>query len=243
MTAKGKQWTLRDLRVDEVREHNKFQLRANGVDRVHTKKLLRTLQNGEELPPVKVVAINKALYLVDGYHRLEAYKAAHRGTIPAQVARMSLAEACEEAMLANTKHGLNLSRNDKAKVWEAFTEAGRHLEADGAVKASRTIEREINHVYSRETIRTKLKAMGLELNEGYEMKPWGGYGEPLEEDLEEELAVEAEDALRRFGNLFPTLAQPDQQRLLGDARALVHELERGEDGRAQIEALENPLDI
>ena len=243
MTAKGKQWAERSLRLDAIRERPEFQLRAGGVDRSYVKRLAQALRDGgEPLPRVKVAAIGNALYLVDGFHRKAAHEQAGLETIGALVARMSLAEAGEEARKANTRHGKGLTRADKLRLWDAFTAAGDHLQADGALKSSRAIVAELgHHVYSHEKVRQLLRGLGNELHEDDDVKPWGARFS--EDDLSQALAEDASTALHDFAALFPQLANSDKGRTLEAARALVDALGRGEDGRDALDALRNPLGI
>lgn len=227
MSAKGRQWPERDLRVSEVRLRDEFQLRAGGLDRPHVKRLRRALEAGEALPPVRVAAIGKALYLVDGFDRLEAHWQAGRETIRAGVAHMALGEARAEAQRANTRHGKGLNRADKGKLWDDVVAAGGHRDARGLLKSARVLEAELGGVISRETIRKKLLAMGLE-DELEPVKPWGGAGEADADFLAAERVQEAESALRAFGELIPTLDREEREALLGTARAVLDALERGE---------------
>ncbi|RVT92840.1 hypothetical protein [Sphingomonas crocodyli] len=243
MTAKGKQWATRTLLIDEVREHANFQLRAKGIDRRHATKLARELAAGKTLPALKVAHVGKVLYLVDGFHRLEAHRSHGSRTVTAEVARMSLQEAREEAEKANTKHGLNLSRKDRQVLWDAYIADGRQVDPMGETKSSRVIEAELDGIYSRETIRMRLKAMGLTLNEGEGFKTWEPEGHATEEELAEEAADEATSCLHKFGAIFSQLEDGDQARLLGAARTLVETLERGEDPHAVLDKLANPLGI
>jgi hypothetical protein len=226
MTAKGRQWAERDLRVTEVRERPGFQLRAGGLDRSHVNRLRLLLDDGEDLPAVKVAQVGEALYLVDGFHRLEAHRRAGLESVRAAVARMSLPEAQEEARLANTRHGKGLSRADKEKLWADFVAADGHRDAFGALKSPRALSAELNRVISHTTIRSKLKAMGLE-GELEPVKPW------RDEQVDAELLAaerkeEAETFLRLFGELVPTLHVDDREALLEAARALLDSLGRGE---------------
>ncbi|MEG3087726.1 hypothetical protein [Sphingomonas sp. PB4P5] len=246
MTLPGRQWQAMDLQLAEVHRHPSFQMRAKGVDRAHANRLLKVLLGGGDLPAIRVARVGKALYVVDGFHRMEAHEAAGRVAIKGLVAKMSLKEAQEEARLANTTHGKGLTAADKAKAFDAMIAAGGHLDAHGALKSSRTIEAEMNHGgYSYETIRKRLKALGLELEEATEFpkgfKPWrGGAVEEDEEQLAEELTAAACGHLRAFHNLYFDLPDDDQRDLLGAARELVGALERGE--RAE-RAVEVELDI
>lgn len=222
--GRGSRWQglETELRIGEVREDARFQLRANGTERPHVRKLQRVLRAGQDLPPIRVAQIGAALYVVDGFHRLEAHGLEKRKTVGAIVCRMGLAEALEEAEKANTEHGLNLSREDKQLRWNRYVEAGRHLAGRGTARSIRAIERELHGVVGRETIRKRLRAMELELSEEDDQQPWQG---DTEEDLQAERAEEAEASLRRFGELFPTLEEETQRKLLGEARELVDRLE------------------
>ncbi|MCP8890855.1 hypothetical protein [Sphingomonas faeni] len=241
----GKQWQERVLALEDVKLRPDFQLRAKGINRAHAAKLQLALEDGKVLPSVKVAAIGKALYLVDGFHRYAAHEALGSTGIKAQVARMTLKEAREEARLANATHGLSLSQADKLKVWEDFTGAGGHLDTLGSLKSSRVIAAEVDHVYSREAIRKKLKAMGLELAEGPEFKPWqrGDDADESDEALVSERVEEAELHLAAFERLFHSLPSDDQGALLGTARKLVEALESGEALKKLAEPAVFPLDI
>lgn len=246
MTIAGKQWQELELAVSEVRVHASLQMRADGVSLTHSNRLQRVLEGGGDLPAIRVARVGRALYVVDGFHRLKAHKGAGRDTINAQVAKMSRAEAQEEARLANTTHGKGLGSADKQKAFDALIVAGGHLDAFGAYKPSRTIAAEMNYIYSHETIRKKLKALGFELEDTVEFphgfKAWGG-GESEEADddlLAMERAAEAGGLLEAFGDIFYTLSDIDQRAMLATARVLVEALERGE----RIERLPNGgLDI
>ena len=244
--AAPKRWQgkPRQLMLEEVRDDHSFQYRVLGIDRAHANRLRKALGNGEVLPPIKVAQIGKALYLVDGFHRLAAHKAAGRATIAALVSRLSVAEAREEARLANTKHGKGLSGADKKALWEDFLANKGHLDARGVLKSSRTIEAEMGRVYSRETIRTKLKAVGLVLDEDVEYeghyKPWGGDNA---DTLAEERALEAWTSLNHFEELFPSLEGADQRDLLVTVRELLGRLERGEGPERPTEDLAARLGI
>ena len=238
MTQKGRQWREEALVLGDIELHPDFQFRVEGVDRQHVRTLLRMLQAGKSLPPVKVARIGKALYLVDGFHRYFAHEGYGAERIMATVARMSLEEARAEAMLANTTHGKAYGRKDKRNVWDAFVQAGSHLEAPGVPKSSRVISAALNGMYTHETVRTRLRELKLELNEGPAFKPWRGGGgtEEDDEDLEgpavDPLAAERAEGARRhleaFGSVFHSLEDDDQEELLVSARTLLEALERGE---------------
>ncbi len=233
-----RQWQEETLALEAVILREDFQLRAGGIDRQHVRTLLGMLQAGKPLPPVKVARIGKALYLVDGFHRYFAHEDYGVSGIEASVARMSLEEARGEAMIANTTHGKALGRADKRKVWEAFVEAGRHLESPEVPKSSRVISAALNGMYSHETVRARLRELGLELNEGPTFKPWSD-GEGPEEDGDDlegptiDLLTawrtdEAGRHLEAFAALLHSLEEEDRRGLLAAARTLLAAWENGE---------------
>ena len=226
-------WKLHRLVLEDVRERPDFQVRAGGVSIPHVNFLARAMDSDGDLEPVKVAKVGRAHWLVDGFHRLAAARKLGWSHIAANVATMSLGEARGFALLANTKHGKGPGRADKARLFEQYLAQGKHLRADGVVKASRVIGAELNHVWSHETIRRKLKAGGIEVDlqveypHGY--KPYmGGADEGDEAELALELAEGAQRHLDGFGSLFFDVGDDAQRRLLKAARDLVARLERGE---------------
>lgn len=76
------------------------------------------LQSGCEFPPVTVVDTLSALLLVDGFHRFHAHLQLGRNEILAIVTKGSNLDALKAALAANAQHGLQRTRNDKAKAVE-----------------------------------------------------------------------------------------------------------------------------
>lgn len=218
-------------------------MRVAGLDKRHVRVLEQAILAGDDLPAIKVAKVGKAHYVVDGHHRLEAADRAGLSSIWAEVAPMSLGDAKDFALLANTRHGKNLKPKDKALIFDAYVQRRKHLDAEGNVKSSRAIEAEINRVYSHETIRRKLKERGIELDMSLEF-PWGHkpflreeYEEDDETELEAQRGGEAREHLRLFSSLFTTLEEQRQRQLLVIARTLLDLLERGERPERYLETL------
>lgn len=230
--TRGKQWEAVELPLDDILARQDFQFRREGLSIANLNKIIAALKaGGETRDPVRVARVGKLLYLVDGFHRLEAYRRTGKRTIPALVAKMSLEEARGEAMSLNAKNGLPYNRSDKQALWQAYVDAGSHLEPGGKAKASRAISAELGGAYSHETVRTKIKAMGLEFDEEVE---FGGSYKPLiaEDDEEaclEELAEDAEHHLQAFGALVGKLQPWDRERLLKVTKGIVSALELDEE--------------
>lgn len=240
-------WKLQSLALEDVRERQDYQVRAGGVSAPHVNTLARAMCSDGDLEPLKIAKVGKAHYVVDGFHRLAAARKLGWSHIAANVASMSAGEARDIALLSNTKHGKRLSRQDKSRLFDQYLEQGKHLDAEGVVKASRVIQVEVNHIYSHETIRTKLKERGIEVDIRVEYP--GGYKPYVvdggdEAGLALELAEGAQSHLDAFGSLFFDLDDNAQRGLLGAARELVGRLERGErPERIDDQATEALLDI
>jgi hypothetical protein len=106
-----------EIPVERLVVDPKIQPRGCGVRAQHVKQLLETLAVGE-LPPIVVTPHpdGRRYIVIDGAHRLEAYRRAGRKTVSVQV----LEEAgFWEAFVANRDHGLPLSIDDRkhAAVW------------------------------------------------------------------------------------------------------------------------------
>lgn len=237
-----------ELPIDDVRVHQSLQFRVDGINTPNLNRIRWTLQSGGEArDPIRVAKVGKALYVVDGFHRLEAYRLERRPMVPALVAKMSLEEARESAQALNAANGKPYSRADAAALWEAYVAEGRHLdERTGKPRPTRTIRDELGGIYSHETIRKKLKGRGHDLDEDVEFG--GAYKprRPTEEELEADRLEDAEEAIGALGGLLPTLPPRDRERLIRQARGVLDAVERG-DHEAREAALEelrgSPLDI
>lgn len=225
----GRQWKEETLAVSAVKEREDLQVRANGTDPTVVRQYVRVLEQGGDMKPVKVARINKALYLIDGFHRLAAHREAGRGALKAIVARMSMAEAQAEALTANTRHGKPLTRADKDRMLKLYVERDMHRNQWGITKPCRTMSADLGGVLSHEAIRLKLKKMGVELDEATEFpngyKPYGGEDEGA---LAQERREETEKLIEMLWRDFFTLDDDDQPAILAAVRELVGRLECGE---------------
>lgn len=86
---------------------------AASVD--HLKELERVLRSTKEpLDPVTVTPIGDKFFLLEGHHRLEAYRAVGwRKPIPVKYYLGSVEEAVDEALVLNVKDKLRMSRSEK----------------------------------------------------------------------------------------------------------------------------------
>ena len=107
---------------------NEFGFRRNGIDKAHLRGLVQALRNaGGKLDPILLWReidgenlITGRLILLDGEHRLAAYRSARKGTsdttkaVPAIILSCHRDEAMCHAALANRKDTLSLTPSEKA---------------------------------------------------------------------------------------------------------------------------------
>lgn len=100
---------------------------APGRSEAHVAELRQALGRGEKLDPVTVVAFGSEWFLVDGHHRIAAYRATERGdAVPVRVEHRDIdgearvTWAVELSCAENKKAKLAMSREDKLDAaWRA----------------------------------------------------------------------------------------------------------------------------
>ncbi len=97
-----------------------FQPREKELDEYHVSDLLKAIRNHGQLDPILVLQVGSEAVLVDGHHRLEAYKRSeYKGPIPAEFFEGTLEEAILEAGNANTKVRLQMTNEERQnRAWE-----------------------------------------------------------------------------------------------------------------------------
>ena len=75
------------------------------------------MKSGDKFPPIKVALFRRKYILVDGKHRIEAYKAIKQKHVDAEILfGLNKKQIFVEAIKANIAHGAQLGVNDKAQV-------------------------------------------------------------------------------------------------------------------------------
>ena len=120
-------------------------------DQKHTLELARILKDQDKpLEPILVTPIGSGFYVVDGHHRLQAYRTARwEKTIPVVYFEGTVQEACLEAFRLNCKNKLPMTIDDKR-------EAAWRLLKDGKMSQT-TISTETS--VSLRTISTRSKTL------------------------------------------------------------------------------------
>ncbi len=153
---------------------------------VSNMKMQLVTEPARELDPVLVAKVGKRLVIVDGHHRLNAYRRARRETIPCRIRKATMREALQVARVTNldqTKLPMDGAQARKC-VWQAigeYTAKGTR----GAGCSARSIARTYGGV-ARTTVDTMLLRVAampagweqLERNPISGWPTWAPYGRP-----------------------------------------------------------------
>jgi len=116
--------SLKILNKDQIVFLKEFYPRDN-PDWMNTAIITSALRSGAKLPPI-IVALRSGQYvLVDGYHRLQAYKAIKQENVQCQVLKgLSDKQIFLEAVQRNTIHGHSLGTKEKAIAINKLSKMG-----------------------------------------------------------------------------------------------------------------------
>lgn len=101
---------IKDLKLD-----HQFQARSRLNEGV-VKDYETVLAGGGVFPPIQIVKTTNELIVVDGFHRLQAFKSQGRDRIDAEVFEGDHSLALKMAIGANQTHGLRRSNEDKQRA-------------------------------------------------------------------------------------------------------------------------------
>lgn len=195
--------------LQDILKDDALQVRTRVEPRV-VRQYSDAMQAGAEFPAITLARINGSLYLVDGWHRVEAAIAISRSVIWANVSEMSFDEARWQAAKANTQHGLPLKTKEFREVFRAFIESEQYRQGR-KLMPYREIAGHIGKPFS--TIRNWMKADYPRLFKRYQQTancpPDEGNFDREAKRMQKRLA-EAEAAVRNARNVGRTL---DPERL------------------------------
>lgn len=125
-----------ELNLNEITVDEQIQVRVGGLNEETVESYMAVLENGGELPPIKVFSDEDGdKWLADGFHRYAAHERVGKALIKAFVQEGSREQALDYAESANLEHGLKLSNEDKRNILFRRLERGHdwvHL-SDGAL--------------------------------------------------------------------------------------------------------------
>lgn len=135
-----------------IRDHDTLQVR-NEIDPKTVEAYARSMNGGSIFPPVTLYQVEGKLFLVDGFHRVEAAEAMldaqrkHSLTISAEIIEGSIGDAIAAAAVANTTNGKQMKKKEYRTSFRMLGESGKLAGMD-----SRSIAALMNYVVSHVTI-------------------------------------------------------------------------------------------
>lgn len=119
----------RPIRLNEITLDLGLQFRLDvkgkdGIDEKHVLDLMHVIADGADTDPVILYRVDKALLMVDGFHRYEAYRRSERKTIPAIVRDGTYPEAEEAAENANLQFKKALGDESKKYIFARRVQRG-----------------------------------------------------------------------------------------------------------------------
>lgn len=136
-------WTEEWLPLNAITQHGPLQVRKR-LNEAAVRRYRDMTNAGSEPPPILVGRNKGMLYLVDGWHRMEAGALVHLRdhdglTVKAMVADLTEAEIRWEAAKANLGHGVPLKFSEYRGVLKAFIKAGKNKRPDGSLMSYREL--------------------------------------------------------------------------------------------------------
>lgn len=210
------QWREEWVPLSSVIQHGPLQVRRR-LDAGAVRNYGDMTKAGKVPPAIKVGRVKGILYLVDGWHRLEAgalvtlQDLSGNTLVKADVAEMSESQVRWEAAKANMGHGVPLKASEYREVFRAFVKAKQHIKKGGEYMSYREMSAIVGKGHT--TLRTwALKdhpALAKKLGGVEHGNPEGTpcHGELL--SLEEEHEQEALKALGAVVQHVDALASPE----------------------------------
>jgi hypothetical protein len=212
-----------------------FQIRE-GLKENTVRKYQRHYQVGTAMPPVRIAQIGKSLYLIDGFHRLEAQRRNGAEEVAATIEPIETRE--EAAWLGgkvNSEHGLPLNKRERHRLFRLYLSQERYYlngqpKTPRSMKSYRAIGREfgITDKTARALIlkyHPKLCKVMDARNAGKYDLPKGGLRPPAATLLPEDLA---ERSLNNARAIYVGIETPEARgRVIAKAEEVTAEMKQG----------------
>lgn len=187
--------TSRSVSLKQVIEHPEvYQPRMVATSEKHISDLRQSLNNAGELDPILVMPCGDRMVVIDGHHRLAAYKMAKRTEIPVEFFKGTAREAIIEAGSRNSRAVLTLSNNQRQNwAWSLVRQVEDHIGFKAAFSRSAVTKSSGISKSQHDRMRQALKALGAKAD-GYSQ--WWQANEAWKavkagEDYNEEFTVTA----------------------------------------------------
>jgi transposase len=212
------------ISIHDILRDDSLQVRQR-VDPRTVHKYAEAMRADAEFPAVTLAHIDGSLYLVDGWHRINAALVNNQHLIWADVFEMTFDEARWYAAKANTEHGLPLKTKELREVFRAFIETNQHMQGQ-RLMPYREIAKWIGKGYS--TVRNWIRADYPRLFEKYQQM---ANSAPNETDIDREAKAmerrltKAEADLHNVRNTGRTLDPENLGKLIYTLRETLSDLE------------------
>lgn len=124
---------LVEIPIENLVLDERLQPRSN-MTQTMVDEYMEDIAEGDQFPPVEVVDSGRGLYLVDGWHRVAAYRALGHPTVFAYVSEGGMDYAVLASSGANASHGLRRTNADKRRsVMRLLTTASLASMSDAAL--------------------------------------------------------------------------------------------------------------
>lgn len=136
------EWSEEHLPLEAIIRHERWQVRSK-LDKSAVKRYMDMTKAGSVPPPIKVGRVKGKLYLIDGWHRMQAGALSissgltHDCEVLALVATMTAAEARWQAASSNLGHGVQYKGQELHGVFKAFVNAEKHVKPNGQLMSYR----------------------------------------------------------------------------------------------------------
>jgi hypothetical protein len=210
--------------IHDILRDDFLQVRARVEPKV-VRQYAEAMKAGAEFPPIILAHIDGSLYLVDGWHRLEAALVIGQDIVWADVCEMTFDEARWQAAKANTQHGLPLKTAEYREVFRAFIESGHHRPKQ-RLMPYREISRHIGKGFStiRNWMQTDYPELFAEYQDMANAAPDATASDRNAKLMRRRL-VEAEAGLRNARNIDRTLDPSLLGELVNILREILSDLE------------------
>jgi hypothetical protein len=134
---------IKTARIDSLIRDDRFQARQ-GLDPGTVKRYATIYrEDPDKLPPIKIALINKAGFVIDGWHRVAALEANKSVYVRAEVIAATEAEAFAMASTANLAHGKPLRTKELRKAFALFVKGGQHRKGKSGFKSYRELAKDL----------------------------------------------------------------------------------------------------
>lgn len=184
----------------------------NKVSEVVVNRYAQQMLNGAVFPPVRVHRVKGVLFLVDGFHRLEAADVNGWTTITATITDSNMNEAMTEAAMANLQNAFQLKPAEYRNVFKMLIGAGEHHKGKKKVRWMTYQEIGEKIGVSKKTVHNWMARDFPKIAEQMSrVGPMEAHGElqPLQPMTEQEVLVQTADGLIK--QLQPALAAMERE--------------------------------